>query len=326
MILVADVGGTKTVFASVSGEPGDIILSSVKRYENEAYPSFEEALDAYISDVSFGQVQTLVVAAAGIVDDNVCRMTNLNWTVDGPALKATRGIRDVFIINDLMAAANGVNCLGPDSLETIWEGTPQENANQVVVSPGTGLGESIIHSVDGAPKPIAGEGGHVDFAPFNGTTKRLWEFVRRDRARVSIEDILAGPGLFTIYSFLAYEASEEVDEAIILSAHPGGIIVDRSLEKTDPIAVATLQVFLDVLAAEAGNLALKVLAAGGVFIGGGIIPRLMPILDKERFARVFADKGMHRDILATYPIHIIIDTETPLYGAGEFALNHRSEQ
>ncbi|MEZ5360696.1 MAG: glucokinase [Candidatus Zixiibacteriota bacterium] len=321
MNLVADVGGTKTVFASVSGEPGGILLSSVKRYENAEFVSFKDALDAYIQEVSFGPVQTLVVAAAGIVAGNICQLTNINWTVDGPALEADGHIGRVFIINDLMAAAYGVNCLGEDSLETVHSGIPQEDANQIVVSPGTGLGESIIHFVDGNPVPIAGEGGHVDFAPFDGLTHRLWEYTRRLRPRVSVEDILSGPGLFAIYSFLAYEAAGEIDEAIILSAHPGGIIVDRGLGASDPLAVKTLEVFLDVLAAEAGNVALKVLPAGGVFIGGGIIPRLLPILDCERFARLFADKGAHRKILEAYPIHIIIDTEAPLYGAGEFALS-----
>ena len=321
MVIAADVGGTKTVFASVSGTPGSLILSSVKRYENEQFSSFSQALSTYIEDVSFGPVSVLSIAAAGPVAGDECRLTNLNWEINARSLATEFSIEKVYLINDLFAAAFGVEDLCDDSFEEINPGAMNPEGNRVIVSPGTGLGESIIHGVDGHPVAIPGEGGHVDFAPIDGTTMRLWEFLKRSQARVSVEDILSGPGLFNIYSFLAYDAGVKVDESIILSAQPGSIITERGLSRKDILAYHALLLFLDVLAAEAGNMALKVLASGGVYIGGGIVPRLISILRRQRFREVFADKGQHQKLLESYPVNIIVDTELPLYGAGEYALS-----
>lgn len=321
MLITCDVGGTKTVFASVAGNPGAIILASVKRYENEAFSSFEEALKTYLEDVSFGPVKMLVIAVAGVVTDNICSMSNLNWHIDGDRIRQEFSVDKVHLLNDLLSAAYGINCLGEDSLESIHEGSVDPSGNRVLISPGTGLGESIIHVVDGRHIPIASEGGHADFAPTDGATYRLWEYLRRIHGRVSVEDVVSGTGLFNIYSFLADDAGEKIDEAIILSTQPGGIITERALENTDTIACRTIELFLDALASEAGCMALKVMASGGVYLGGGFLHRLLSTIDKERFARVFADKGVHQKWLEQYPVSVIIDTELPLYGGAEFILS-----
>ncbi len=321
MLITCDVGGTKTVFASVSGDPGSIILASVKRYENEVFSSFEDTFRAYLEDVSFGPVKTVVIAAAGVVTGNTCLLSSLNWRIDGEKIQQEFSAERVHILNDLLAAAYGINCLGDDSLEVIHEGSADPGGNRVLISPGTGLGESIIHVVDGRHIPIASEGGHADFAPTDGTMYRLWEYIRRIYGRVSVEDIVSGTGLFNIYSFLAEDAGEKVDEAIILSTQPGGIITERALENTDSIACRTVELFLDALASEAGCMALKVLASGGVYLGGGFLHRIFSNADKKRFARMFADKGVHQQWLEKCPIYIVNDTELPLYGGAEFILS-----
>ncbi|MCK5126653.1 MAG: ROK family protein [candidate division Zixibacteria bacterium] len=320
MVIAADVGGTKTVFASVSGESGGIILSSVTRYENEAFESFSDALNQFLSDVSFGPVKTLAIAAAGLISGDTCRMTNLNWAIEADELKRRFSIDSVLLLNDLFSAAAGLDNMGDDSFDIIQEGIFDGSGNQVLISPGTGLGEAMIIRTEGKAVPVASEGGHALFTPSDGTTVRLWDFLRKSKSRVIVEDVLSGPGIFNIYSYLVFDAGESIDEAIILCSDPGSIIVERALADSDKLAVKAVQLFLDTLAIEASNMALKALTTGGVIIGGGIVPRLQSMLDKKRFGELFCNHSAHESILEKIPIKIITDTELPLYGAAEYAL------
>jgi len=320
MIMVADVGATKTVLACASGGPGGLVLASAHKFHNDQYDSFESVLIAYIKASGIGSVPAIGVAAAGPVVEGTCRLTNLDWTIDADSLATRFGFSGVVILNDLQAGAYGIEHLSEDAFETIHPGRPSDFGNRVLISPGTDLGEAIIHGHEGQYLPIAGEGGHADFAPYNGETARLWEYIRRARGSVRVGDLLSGRGIAVIYSFLA-EEGDGVDETIALSPLPEQAVTQRALSGEDATAIRTVHLFFDILAAEARIMALKTLSVGGVFFGGGVIPRLTTLLDRERFLGLFCGSGPHRDFLSRIPLRVIIDTDLPLYGAAAFILS-----
>lgn len=317
MYLVADVGGTKTVLAQASGDAGEISLSSVRRFKNTEYSSFDSVLGAYGNIVRLDRVRGAGIAVAGRVADNRCDMTNLQWVVDGKEISRRFDIRTVILHNDLAASGYGLDVISEASLEVIRKGKREARANRILISPGTGLGECIIHALDERHVPIPSEGGHADFAPFDGTTARLWSFIKRRQPRVSVEDVLSGPGINNIYRFVVSENGEHVDADMEkrISDSPGVIIANRAVKDADRVCTRAIMLFFDVLAAECGNMALKALSAGGVYIGGGIAPYVLPLMNRSRFAEIFADKGSHKDMLADIPLIVVTDTNLPLYGA-----------
>lgn len=320
MIMVADVGATKTVIACASGGPGGLVLASAHKFHNDQYDSFESVLAAYIKAGGIGSMSAIGVAAAGAVVEGTCRLTNLEWTIDTGSLAAGFGFSRVVILNDLQAGAYGIDYLSEDAFETIHPGQPSTFGNRVLISPGTGLGEAIIHGHNGRYFPIAGEGGHADFAPYNGETVRLWEYIHRARGSVRVEDLLSGPGIAAIYNFLT-EEGDGIDETVALDPFPEQTITRRALSGEDGTAIRTVRLFFDILAAEARIMALKTLSVGGVFFGGGVIPRLTTLLDRARFLGLFCGSGPHRELLSRIPLRVITDTDLPLYGAAAFILS-----
>lgn len=322
MILTADIGGTKTVLAAAqSGETG-IELFFKHRYPSKEYASFEAILDLYLSEYPSIRAESLCVAVAGPVIGNRCTVTNLGMTVDGAGLSQRTGISKTVLINDLEASGYGLEMLPEESLQRIQSGEAVDG-NRVLISPGTGLGTSIIHFIDGRYIPVPSEGGHADFAPFDGVTRRLWSFLKRTQARVSIEDVLSGPGLNNIYKFMVSENGAELSEELRaeMEANPGRAIARQAVEKNDPLSVLAVRHFLDILAAQSGNLALTAMPHGGIYIGGGIVPQILLFLDKKRFASVMAAKGIHRPILEKFPVSMVTDTNLPLYGAANYILS-----
>jgi len=316
MYIVADVGGTKTVLAKASADAGNVSLTSVRRFINTDYSSFEAVFGAYCNAEPADRIRGLGVAAAGRVTDNRCRMTNLQWLIDSEELSRRFDIDVVTLHNDLAASGYGLDVVSGESFEVIRSGKKKADANRILISPGTGLGECIIHALHDRHVPIPSEGGHADFAPFDGTTARLWSFVRRNRSRVSVENILSGPGINDIYRFVVSENGGEVDPETEkkMAARPGAIIADRARNEGEPNCIRAIRLFFDVLAAECGNMALKALSTGGVYIGGGIVPYALPLMDRSRFANLFADRKPHGDMLANIPLYAVVDTDLPLYG------------
>jgi len=322
MVIVADIGATKTMVAAAQEDSGRIAPASIRRYESGQYESFEAILEAYLADVSITSSPLLCLGVAGIVHNNRCRVTYLPWTVDGLELKTRFRLTDAVVLNDLVAAGYGLDDLPEAASETIMAASPVVNGDRALISPGTGLGEAIIPCLSGKYHPLAGEGGHADFAPFDGTTRRLWEFTRRSRPRVAVEDFLCGLGLGRIFHFFSAENGMAPDDrmAARMNDDPGLAVTSLALDDQSPSAVQAVQLFWDILAAEAGNMALRILARGGIFIGGGMAPRLIPLLDKERFAARFSDKGPHEALLRGMPVKIVTDTHLPLYGAARHIL------
>lgn len=323
MVIVADLGATKAVLAVASLSADRFVLASIRRYECHNYHCFEDILEQYLEDVTPERVSSLCLGAAGVVRDNQCRVTNLSWTIDGNDLSRRFGFGRVVILNDLVAGGYGLEALPQEGTEIINSGELTATGNRVLISPGTGLGETIISLIDGRYHPIASEGGHVDFAPFDGVSGRLWAYMKNLKEAVSVEDFLSGPGFHNIFNFVLGEAGCKPDERSDgeMRFHPGPAITKRALSENDPLAMRTVHIFLDICAAEAGNMALKGMATGGVFIGGGIIPHLLPILDKGRFVNCFSNKGKHRAMLEKIPIKVVTDINLPLYGAAYYVLS-----
>jgi len=318
--LVADVGGTKTVMALAARQEKTVKLESLRRYSSRQYQGFENILDNYLSHFPPVTISSLAVAVAGPVVNNRCRLTNLSMEIDGESLRRKTGFRRVILINDLAAAGYGLDVMPSTSMQTIHQGSGERKGNRILISPGTGLGESIIHAVAGKYIPIASEGGHADFAPFDGATERLWAFLKRNQSRVAVEDCLSGPGIYNIFRFLLSESGIELEEnrRKELASDPGPKISRWAIEENDALSISTVSLFLDILAAEAGNMALKAWSSGGVYIGGGIIPALLPLVDHQRFISVFSSKGIHRPHLERFPIYAVTDTDLPLYGAAQY--------
>lgn len=317
MLIAADTGGTKTVLALASVSRGKTRLKKISRYKNADFESFEKILDKYASDQDISLKGSLSIGVAGAVIDNRCRMTNADWIIDGPILERQYGFEKVVLTNDLVASGYGLDALSSDGMISLQKGDEVESGNRLIIAPGTGLGEAIIHKVGKTCYPIASEGGHADFAPFDGTTLRLWKHIRRSKARVSFEDLLSGDGLGRIFDFLVSENGIELDKKFVaeLKADAGAAVTTRALESEYKPAMETVGLFLDILAAEAGNMALKSLPYGGVYIGGGIVPRLSELIDRERFVRIFSAKGVQGKLLEKIPVWLITDANLPLYGA-----------
>jgi glucokinase len=256
------------------------------------------------------------LAVAGPVIKDECVLTNLSMKIDGRSFLQRDNIRRVKLLNDLEASAYGLMAVPDNGMICIHKGKRREG-NQVLISPGTGLGESIVHAIDGRLIPLASEGGHADFAPFNGATERLWSFLRRTGSRVSVEDVLSGTGIHNIFRFLLAEEGIEIDENLKkqLKSNPGLVITERALKEKDQLSYRSIQLFIDILAAEAGNMALKAMSVGGIYLGGGIVPRLLPIIDRPKFVSIMSEKGKHKSILEEISIYIVTDTLLPIYGA-----------
>ncbi len=325
MILTADLGGTKTILAIAQVDNDAIHLASIIRFDNRAFASFEEVLRKYLAETGATNVSALCIGAAGAVTGNRVRITNLGWTLDGDSLARDFSIGRVMILNDLVAAGYGLEHLQTASLEIINSGRPQHGGNRVLLSPGTGLGVTIVPYQDGRYVPAASEGGHAAFAPFDGLTRRLWEYMRKAQSHVPLESVLSGPGLGNLYRFLAWEQGYEIpaETEHNLADDSGRAVGSLAMEQKQPLAASGIRLFLDILASAAGNLALVGTASGGVYIGGGIVPRLKSLIDKDRFMALFSDKGVYHPWLATFPVTLICDTDLPLYGAANCARQRR---
>jgi len=322
IVLAGDIGGTKTnlgLFAPGEDRPAMIVMESYSSAHAAGLPElitrFLEAHPQSVSAVCFG--------IAGPVIDGRCKATNLPWEVSEAEIRQNFNWNKVRLINDLAATALAVPLLRGSELSTL-NAMPAESGNIGLVAPGTGLGVSLLVVAAGKLYPIASEGGHVDFAPRNEDEVDLWRFLRQREDHVSVERLASGPGISAIYSWLKkrdqYEEPEWFVEKMKANDPPAVISEAALVEKLEP-CVKTLRLFVSILGAIAGNLALTGMTTGGIYIGGGIVPRILPILEEEDFMGAFADKGRFRDLLSRIPVHVILNDKAALLGAAWCALN-----
>jgi glucokinase len=323
MILGGDIGGTKTVLAVYNEADEGPRLVREETFPSKAYATFAEALRAFLGDEP-AALRAACFGVAGPVMEGKVKATNLPWELDEEDLASATGAARVKLLNDLEAMAFGALHLRPDELCVLNpQAAPRRKGNIAVIAAGTGLGEAILYWDGERYHPLATEGGHTDFAPQTDQEIELLRYLRHKYdGHVSYERILSGPGLYDLFCFLR-DTGGTVTPALQAQLDANG---DRSaavggagLAGGDPLAVAALDLFLAIYGAEAGNLALKCLAVGGVFVGGGIGPKLLPAMRRGAFLRAFCDKGRFGDLLATLPVDVALNPRTPLIGAAHYA-------
>jgi glucokinase len=289
---------------------------------SETRPSRDfESLEAVVRGFVNGGARAPIAAAcfgvAGVVVDGHATATNLPWTVDEKALQAAIPSPQVTLLNDLEAAAWGVLQLPPADLVSLQEGA-RRGGHKALIAAGTGLGEALILSEGTRHHVVASEGGHTDFAPRTDRESSLLEYLRREFGHVSYERVLSGPGLFNVYRFLR-DTRGLVEPSWLRerleSGDPSAAISETALAGGHPLCVEALDIFASIYGAEAGNLALKAMALGGVYVGGGIGPKIRAKLTDGSFIEAFRDKGRFAPLMASIPVQLALDPRAPLLGA-----------
>lgn len=321
MILAGDVGGTKTNLAlyepTADGPPR---LLRAAQFASADYPGLGPILAEFLAGER--GVTAAGFGIPGPVLDNRAETTNLPWLVDGAALARAAGIGRVELLNDLVATAYGLPLLGREELTVLHPGEPEPDGTLALIAAGTGLGMSLLPA---GCRPLASEGGHMDFAPRTDEEAAVW---RRLRARygghVSVERVVSGPGLRAVYEALRDEGlGAETREVAAALADPEGdatpVIAEAAQAGRCALCARALDLWVEAYGAAAGNLALVGLATGGVYVGGGIAPKLLPKLADGTFVGAFLDKGRFRDLLERVPVWVVLNEETAVLGAARWA-------
>jgi glucokinase len=312
VILAGDIGGTKTNLGLFDVQQGRLDRVAEKRYPSREHSGLEEIVADFVV-VTGVKATAAGFGIAGPVVNNRVHTGNLPWVVDGAKMAKQLGLERVRLLNDLEATAFGISVMGPADLETLHDGAPAPQAPRVVIAAGTGLGEAILFW-DGAKHiPTATEGGHADFAPQTEQQVDLWKYIKARSEFVSNELILSGRGFKTLHEFLNPAVRHPgFDDG---SVDPAPEITRMALTKQCPVCVAVLDLWVEIYGSEAGNLVVRSVGRGGVYVAGGIAIKILPLLKNGRFAAALQHKEKMTDFLAQVPIHVVLDEECPLKGA-----------
>ncbi len=321
MILAGDVGGTKVHLALYDFTDGKLSQTRDKQFPAREYSGLEEIVKEFLGA---DRVTAACFGVPGPVRDGRLRLTNLPWTLDSRELAKNLGIDHVFLINDLEANGYGVAELGPDQIYTLSDGDASQIGNRGLIAAGTGLGEGILAWNGRIHVPYPSEGGHTDFGPRNEEEIELLRFLQRKYSgRVSYERVVSGMGLTNIYEFLRDSRGMEEPKWLadkIGEAHdPNSVITEMALSAKSEICAKALDMMVSIYGAEAGNLALKVLSVGGLYVGGGIAPKILEKLKDGTFIKAFQDKGRLSQLLINMPVRVILDSGSALIGAAAYA-------
>ena len=325
MLLAGDIGGTKTNLGIYSPEKGAREPLVESTFPSPKYPSLETLAREFLDQVDV-TVDSASFGVAGPVVKGQVKTTNLPWVIDEAQLRKALHLNSVHLLNDLEAVAYGVPLLNPEDLHTLNQGVAILGGTLAVIAPGTGLGEAFLTWNRTRYQAHASEGGHADFGPTNPMEIDLLQYLNDKFGHVSYERICSGHGLPNIYAFLkdrGYAVEQDwLAEQLGVVDDPTPVIVNAALDKERPceLCIATLRIFVSVLGAEAGNLALKVLATGGVYLGGGIPPRIIPALEDKDFMESFTGKGRFSELVSRMPVHVILNPKIALIGAACYGL------
>jgi len=325
-LLAGDIGGTKTKLAIFSTQAGLQAPLAEATFPSDDYPSLEALAGEFLARVNI-PVDRASFGVAGPVVDNQATITNLPWVMSEAELAAALNLSAAHLLNDLVAIANAVPSLTPMDLYTLNEGEAVHGGAIAVVAPGTGLGEAYLTWDGSRYQAHPSEGGHTGFAPTNSLQLDMLRYLQGRFEHVSYERICSGMGLPNIYDYL--KASDYAEEPAWLAEQLAGaedrtpIIVNTALsqDRSCELCMATLETFVSILGAEAGNMALKVLASGGVYLGGGIPPRILSVLEKGPFMDAFKRKGRFAKLLNKIPIYVILNPKAALLGAASYGLS-----
>jgi glucokinase len=338
ILLAGDIGGTNSRLALYEATGSVAAAPLLQRsYPSASHTSLDDIADDFLAGASTALegrvgrgkgVSSACLAIAGPIENNICRATNLPWIVDGRSLATRLGVERVRLVNDFHAAALGVTAVGSEWLAPLGGAPPTRRGPIGVLGAGTGLGEAFLlwSTSENRYQVVPSEGGHMDFAPRTPLEAGLLQFLGNKYGRVSCERVLSGRGLVDVFSFLAQEPAcralirpETIAALAQPSPDPAAIISERGLSGADPICEMSLAVFCSVLGAVAGNLALAVLATGGVFVVGGIAPRVLPYVEKGVFREAFESKGRLHTLLERLPAFVVTHPQVGLIGAAAAA-------
>ena len=315
LLLAGDVGGTKTLlglFERADRRPQPLEILS---YPTTEFNSFTEMLHVFVRDVDRRiVVDAAAVGVAGPVVNNRAQLTNVDWNISLDDVTHVFGAVRTRLLNDLEAMANSAEVLTPDEVVLLQKGVMRADGNAVVIAAGTGLGQAYLHRVDGRLRPVASEGGHADFAPRTDREIELLQMLRAEYGRAEVEHVLSGPGLENLHRFThAGLSCAEVAEAT-----PEGraaAISEAAMADRCPGCVEALSMFVGIYGAEAGNLALRGVATSGVYVGGGIAPKILGALQDGRFMEAFRAKGIMAELVSQMPVKVILNPQAGLLGA-----------
>lgn len=329
MILAGDVGGTKVHLALYDFTDGRLHPLRDQKFPAHEFASLDEVVNKFLTDDSgaaSAKRADILAACFGVpgpIRDGRLKLTNLPWTLDVRDLSASLSIQHVFLINDLEANGYGIPELAPDQVCTLHEGDPAAVGHRGLVAAGTGLGEAMLIWDGKRHRPIPSEGGHCDFAPRTDREVALLQYLRRTlNGRVSFERVVSGIGIKNIYAFL--RDVEKIDEPQwlrdrLVTEDPNAVIGQCAEDGSSSICFETMKTFTAAYGAEAGNVALKVLSMGGIYLGGGISPKILKTLRNGAFIQAFLDKGRLSPLLQAVPVRVILDDTCALLGAAAYA-------
>jgi len=317
VVLAGDIGGTKTnvgFFRAGDERPEPVI---VKTYSSVDAASFEDVVARFLNDHP-ASVASACFGIAGPVMNGVCHATNLPWSVSESDLKKHFGWQNVRLINDLSATALAVPLLRDEEFYPLNSVPSREGGTIGIVAPGTGLGMALLTFSQGRPHLISSEGGHADFAPRIDEEVDLWRYLHATFHHVSLERVVSGPGLLSIYSWLRDRNNSAEPlwlKRDMAAMEPAAAISEAALTERDPLCSAALDFFISILASVAGNLALTAMTTGGIYLGGGIPPKILPRLKQGAFVQAFIAKGRFRELLEEIPVRVILNEGAALLGA-----------
>lgn len=321
--LVADIGGTHTRYALVSGyssKTGEYEINQSRVFLSADYDSFSLSLETYLETITGARPKNACIAIAGPVNDDIVELTNLRWQFSIRQLKKRYHFDCLLVMNDFAALAYGVPHLSEASLFDIKPGAEEDKGAKVVIGPGTGLGvAALIHTGEGY-YPVAGEGGHVAIAAGNDTELELFKLLRQQQQHISAEDLLSGKGLLNLYRGYA-----KLQQQVAKSYSPAEV-TQHALTNSDPICVEALASFLGLLGGFCGDLALIFGARGGVYLGGGILPKIQPHIADSRFVNRFLNKGPMRKMVKDIPVKLITHRQPAFIGAAAWLNDHLDTQ
>ena len=321
IIMAGDIGGTNTPLALIEATTEGLRIVEEKTFASREHPSLEATIAKFLH-LHRVDLTTACFGIAGPVRNGRCEATNVPWVVDAGTIAGQLRLKQVGLINDLEANAYGIAILPRKDFVVLNHGACNARGNMAIISAGTGLGEAGMFWDGEHHRPFATEGGHVDFAPRNHLEMELLDYCLKHYRRVSYERLVSGPGLVKVYQFL--RDTGKADEPPWLAdqlrtGDPAPIISQHAIDGTSELCRHTLEIFGSLYGAEAGNLALKLLATGGVYLGGGIAPKIIAQLKKPEFLNAFTAKGRMRPLLQDMPVRVIMNPKTALLGAARYA-------
>jgi glucokinase len=326
-VLAGDIGGTKTNLGFFRQGRTRPAAKVIETYSSREAPNLEWIIARFL-DKHQVPVQSACFGIAGPVINGRCQTTNLPWYVAEDKIKKRFEWAHVSLINDLTATAHAIPLLNNRELFRLNKAKSRKGQNLALVAPGTGLGKALLIFRDGEYVPVPSEGGHIDFSPNTEAEIKLWRYLHKRFGHVSVERVLSGPGLVNIYLWLKDTGRHRIPTWLARNMEemdPARAITEAALDGKHPVCVAALNMFVSIFGAVAGNLALIAMTTGGVYLGGGIPPKILPKLKESMFMQAFTNKGRFSELLEKIPVRVILNEQAALLGAAHCALSRLSK-